>query len=123
MVISGIYKITCKPNEKVYIGQSANILKRWQQHIDKFLGGKESFSQRGLQEDLQRYSLEQFKFEIIKICKEDELKGFEIAYINLYRSYNPEYGYNRLSDKCIKNENDRGKYWGSSHGLKLNSEG
>lgn len=31
--ISGIYKITNLVNNKVYIGQSVNIRKRWNQHV------------------------------------------------------------------------------------------
>ena len=30
----GIYKITNKINNKVYIGESLNILRRWDEHID-----------------------------------------------------------------------------------------
>ena len=30
--ITGIYKITNKNNGKIYIGQSQNILLRWEQH-------------------------------------------------------------------------------------------
>ena len=42
-MISGIYKITNKINNKVYVGQSTNLNKRWSMHkysFNTFINGK-----------------------------------------------------------------------------------
>jgi len=38
--IIGIYKITNTKNNKVYIGESNNIYKRWKEHIDDLNNNK-----------------------------------------------------------------------------------
>jgi len=63
----GIYKIT-SPSGKIYIGQSINIFKRWVYH-------KKLYSNQTpkLYLSLKKYGFENHKFEIIEICKIEEL--------------------------------------------------
>ena len=87
--ITGIYKITNKDNGKIYIGQSQNILLRWEQHKQ----GYQTLS--GWYEDARNESesIDDFSFEVIQECKKEELDELEIYWINYYDSI--KQGYNR----------------------------
>ena len=84
----GIYKITNTINNKVYIGQSIDIGRRWVQH-------KNSSLDYPLYNDFRSFGLNNFKFEIICECKRLELDELELKYINQYNSFNSKYGYNQ----------------------------
>jgi len=71
--IIGIYKITNKVNGKVYIGESNNIYKRWQEHIDELNNNKHHSHK--LQSDWNKYGEENFTFEIL-----EELQKLDKAY-------------------------------------------
>ena len=109
--LCGIYKITNNINGKVYIGQSINIKERWNDHI-KSLNRKDSHSIL-LQRAWNKYKQENFSFEILELCSENELDNVEVKYIEFYDSinngYNIEPGGNknkRLSDETKKKIGD-----------------
>lgn len=89
-VICGIYKITNKINGKPYIGQSVSINNRWSVHKatkDNYL----------IHRALQKYGRNNFSFEILEECSEQELDEKEIYYIAKYNSCiyaENGYGYN-----------------------------
>jgi group I intron endonuclease len=84
---SGIYKITNKINNKVYIGQSINIEKR-------FFGEKNGrLPNKHLRSSFKKYGLDNFKFEIIEEC--NNLDEREQYWIQHYNSSNRECGYNK----------------------------
>jgi group I intron endonuclease len=87
--ISGIYKITNLVNKKIYIGQSTNILSRWE--AEKHGYGVNPH----LQNSIQKYGIDKFSFEIIKECQECDLDTFESFFIFVYCSFNDRYGYNK----------------------------
>lgn len=88
--ICGIYLIT-SPTNKIYIGQSINILNRWKYHKYSFkLNTKISNS-------FKKYGFENHKFEIICECDETELNELEIFYIKKYNSFNSKIGLNLKS--------------------------
>lgn len=66
----GIYKITCIKNNKTYIGQTDYFVRRCSQHL-KLLKNKKHNCKK-LQEDVNIYGLDNFKFEII--VNENNLK-------------------------------------------------
>lgn len=72
----GIYKITNKINNKSYIGQSIDILKRFNSHKYK--------SDTLIGRDIQKYGEENFELEILEECDVSELDEKEIYYINKY---------------------------------------
>lgn len=88
----GIYKITNLVNNKIYIGKSKNIEKRWKQHIDEAYHG----SQRLLCKAIRKYKECNFSFQIIEsipIEKYDKISSSrEIYWIAYYDSY--KQGYN-----------------------------
>ena len=89
--ICGIYQITNKINNKIYVGQSIDIERRWNQH--KY--GKGNIIVRNA---IQKYGLDNFEFEILEtiefttknevvnLLTELEQKWFDIKepYINGY---------------------------------------
>ncbi len=81
-----IYKITNLINHKIYIGQSVNPSKRWQDHINGY-NNEISLIHRAI----KKYGVENFSFEIIGWFKDYNEK--EKEYINFYKSLAP-YGYN-----------------------------
>lgn len=87
--ISGVYKITCLINNKVYIGKSKHILKRWKEHESG------TDASRKLRDAVENHGLDNFSFEVIEEnYDEKECGELELEYILKYRSYNPKYGYN-----------------------------
>ena len=94
--MSGIYKITNKVNNKVYIGQSINIEGRFYQHkncLNRNVGHNSHF-----QNAWNKYGEENFEFELIHIVSNvEELNDLEIYYIKKYNSNNPKFGYNITS--------------------------
>jgi group I intron endonuclease len=92
----GIYIIKNVLNNKVYIGSSLNIQKRWKYHI-YYLKIKKHHSillQRAWDLDGE----EKFLFEILEALEDKTLLlQREQYYLDLYKSYIPEYGYNLCS--------------------------
>lgn len=84
----GIYKITNTINNKSYIGQSINIASRWAEH--KRLSATKD--QRIIYRAIRKYGLENFTFEVLEECQEEELNNREIYWINFFDSF--ENGYN-----------------------------
>jgi group I intron endonuclease len=105
--LCGIYKIINNVNGKVYIGQSINIKERWNDHI-KSLNRGDSHSIL-LQRAWNKYKQDNFSFEVLELCSEDELDNVEVKYIEFYdainNGYNIEPGGNKnkhLSDETKK---------------------
>lgn len=91
----GIYKIENLLSHKIYIGQSVNIERRWQQHC-------RTSGQSRIAKAIQKYGKNNFSFEILEQCLIDELNEKEDFYIQYYHSLVPN-GYNVV-------ENNSGKH-------------
>lgn len=78
----GIYKIENKLNGNVYIGQSVNIERRWQDHKKR---RKDSSSIIG--RAFLKHGISNFDFSVIEMCLKDELNDREIHWITHYNSY------------------------------------
>lgn len=101
----GVYKITCIPNGKIYIGSSKNIDKRWRKHIDELR--YQEHPNKFLQQDYNLYGEDKFKFEIIEFCPEDERLALEQEYINHYQPFaHLNIGYNIYQKVSGYNENN-----------------
>lgn len=87
----GIYKITNKINNKVYIGQSSDIKRRWRTHRQSF---KNKRKDTVLTKAFQKYGIENFTFEVLEECDISELDCKEQFYIEYYDSYNQGYNMN-----------------------------
>ena len=90
----GIYIITNEINKKVYIGLSKDILDRLNnRHLVALR--KNKHGNKRLQRSFNKHKEENFTFNILELCEENKLSEHEIYWINFYKSYNPEYGYNK----------------------------
>lgn len=81
MKITGIYKIT-SPSNRIYIGQSINILNRFKQYKYFY----EDFSKCLIQKSIKKYGYTNHIFEVIEQCNEDRLNEREIYWIDFYKS-------------------------------------
>ncbi len=85
----GIYKIENLVNHKIYIGQSIEIERRWQKHLnanDDFL----------IHKALRKYGKENFSFTILEECNKEELNEKENYWITYYNCIIPN-GYNMIN--------------------------
>lgn len=90
----GIYKITCKVNKKIYIGQSLNVENRYKAHVN-------NHTNKNLKDDyktkfyraLRKHGIENFTFEIIEVVEDPtQLNQREAYWIKYYDSF--KNGYN-----------------------------
>jgi len=90
-----IYKITNIITGKCYIGETIqhNYQRRWQKHLNS-LKYKEGCPL--LKSSMKKHGIENFKFEILIICFDQDLVRYEKEYIKKYNSQVPN-GYNILS--------------------------
>jgi group I intron endonuclease len=88
--IIGIYKIT-NPNNKIYIGQSRDVLSRI-----KYYKGIHCKGQPKLYSSLKKYGWDRHAFKIICQCEESNLNKLEIHYANLFNVYDKDYGLNLI---------------------------
>lgn len=93
---SGVYKITNKINEKVYIGESENISKRWIEH--RCPSKIERVSHLPIGRAFLKYGFENFVFEIIEELPPDKdiLLIREKYWKDFYKSYDSKFGYNSI---------------------------
>lgn len=85
--INGIYKITCKSNNKCYIGKSVNLNKRLHNHYYDLTNNKHHSIY--LQNSFNKYGVNDFIINIVIAGKftQEELSDLEKKYINYYDSY------------------------------------
>lgn len=89
--LTGIYMIRCKPNGKVYVGQSTNIERRFKEHRKHLNGGYHT--NKELQKDWNDYEEDNFEFKVIQKCKEEDLDELEILHTEQLDSF--KNGYNK----------------------------
>jgi hypothetical protein len=89
---SGIYKIINKTNNKIYIGSSKNIRKRWKGH--RTLLNKEKHYNEHLLAAYKKYGKENFIWEVVEFIDVDKLQEREQYWINFFESSDREKGYN-----------------------------
>lgn len=89
--VCGIYKITNINDMKCYVGQSVDIANRFTQHCRCGCGIKTPKDNK-LYAAMLKNGLDQFTFEIVEICPQEELNEKEKYYIDVYNSVN--YGFN-----------------------------
>lgn len=89
----GIYKIENLINHKVYIGQSISIENRLKQHKSDLKNNRHTNSH--LQSSWNKYGEENFIFEIIDLCTEEQLNEKEIYWIEYYGGKNNQLNFNQ----------------------------
>jgi group I intron endonuclease len=96
-IYTGIYKIT-SPSGKIYIGQSINIVKRWNEH-------KLSKDNKKLHNSLRKYGSDSHIFEIIEECDTSSLNDRERFFQEKYNVI----GVNGLNHKLTNTSDKSGK--------------
>lgn len=86
----GIYKITNINNQKTYIGKTVKFLDRWRTHAKRGCGIERIAGK--LYDAMFEEGLENFTWEVIKVCEKEEQGEEEKYWINYFKS--DEYGYN-----------------------------
>ena len=94
---TGIYKITNQLDSKVYIGQAVNLTERLKTHIKAGLGIDTPNS--NLYKAMRHDGVENFSFEIIEYCTQQELNNKEKFWINYFSSQ--DWGYNMTSGGAV----------------------
>jgi group I intron endonuclease len=104
-----IYLIKNIVNNKVYVGSAVNISKRWSRHKKDLAKGKHHSCL--LQRAWDKYGEQNFKFEVIEeVLNPQHLVSYEQVYLDYYKSYESDRGYNIC------------KIAGSPYGLKHTKE-
>ena len=81
--MTGIYKITNLINNKIYIGQSVDIKRRWYYYTNP----PEVLDYRSkIISAIKKYGIKNFKFEVLEECAIEDLDKREYYYINFYDS-------------------------------------
>lgn len=95
-MVTGIYRIYNKVENKNYIGSSVNILSRWQEHYKQ--GVTATYF-----EDIFHFTLNQypndFTFSILEICGQEDLQKREEYWMGYYNSIKE--GYNKISSGYV----------------------
>lgn len=89
--VCGIYKITCIPNGRVYIGSSINIHSRWEKH-QCGLNTQKHYNKH-LLSAYNKYGKDNFLWEIIEECDRDVLWDREQHYLDVLQPFD-EKGFN-----------------------------
>ena len=87
----GIYKITNNINNKIYIGQSIDIYRRFKEHIREARLNK---SNMPIHKAFIKYGIKNFSLVVLEKCEENMLDELEIYYISKLDSTNKNIGYN-----------------------------
>ena len=90
MKISAVYKITNTITGDCYIGSSKNVKKRWLDHKCQSRWNDNPNNQ--LYQDMRKYGVDKFEFEILAEVEEGKLKDAEQKFIETlkptYNNYN-----------------------------------
>lgn len=92
MALRGIYKITNKVNNKVYIGQTSDFYKRHREHLQHLTNNVHV--NKHLQNAWNKYGDENFIFEFIEICDDDTITCREQYWIDFYGGIDSPNTYN-----------------------------
>ena len=88
--ISAVYKITNTVTNDFYIGSSNNIKRRWNEHKRQSIWNEQPNKQ--LYQDMQKFGVDKFEFEVLEIVEADKLKEAEQQFIEklkpTYNNYN-----------------------------------
>lgn len=93
----GVYKITCKINNKSYIGSSINIITRLSNHMNR---ETRKYPHHIFYKDVIKYKYNNFTFEVLEECTADKLLEREQYW---YDKLKPEYNIIR-PNKCSFND-------------------
>lgn len=89
----GIYLITNTITNKVYIGQSIQIERRWSEHKARAFNNNANCYDNPLYRSIRKYGVDAFVLSIICECEPEQLNELEAYYITKFDCVSPK-GYN-----------------------------
>jgi group I intron endonuclease len=89
---SGVYRISCTANRKVYIGSALNVRKRLGGHRARLKAG--AHINAHLQGAWNKYGSEAFTYTLLEETRPEFLIALEQSYIDIYDAANRERGFN-----------------------------
>lgn len=98
--ISAVYKITNTVTGEFYIGSSKNVKRRWRDHRCSY--NWKRLPNLPLYQDMQKYGVDKFKFEIVCSIMPECLKQVEQDCIELMKP-----SYNQMNAKGLNVERDK----------------
>ena len=85
--ISGVYRITNTVTGDFYIGSSNDVRRRWKEH--KIPSRWKNYPNSQLYQDMKKYGVDKFEFEVIAEVEEEKLKETEQEFIETLKpTYN-----------------------------------
>ena len=97
MKISGVYRITNTVTGDFYIGSSKNVKRRWSSH--KWSSVWKKYPNNPMYQNMQKYGVDKFEFEIIAEVEPDKLKETEQQFIETLKPT-----YNQMNAKGLNIE-------------------
>ena len=88
-IISAVYKIMNIVTGDFYVGSSRNVMKRWTEH--KYPSTWKRYPNKPLYQDMQKYGVENFRFQLLCSVMPEYLTQVEQEYIEML---NPTYNSN-----------------------------
>jgi group I intron endonuclease len=104
-MLTGIYILKNKLNNKVYIGQSTDIKRRLLAHKNGPFNPKNNCYTLPIYKAIRYYGLKNFQFKILELCKKNDLNDKEKFWISFYKSNDYMYGYNLTGGGFDSSEN------------------
>jgi len=122
---SGIYKIKCCSNSKIYIGSSFNIESRLKKHFTQLKN--QNHINPHLQSAYNKYGCNDFISEIIELCSVEDLISREQFWMDFTKCYDRKIGFNncRMADRPLgyrHTDEAKKKMSKSKRGKKLTQE-
>ena len=116
-IISGVYKITNTITGDFYIGSSKNVKQRWRSHKCKSVWKRQPNNQ--MYQDMQKYGLESFIFEVLEEAEEEKLKEKEQQFIEMLQ---PTYNSNRAKGWDFERRKESNKKYQKSEKRKKSNK-
>ena len=84
-MICAVYIIRCSANNRIYVGSSLHVLRRWNDHKRKLERGVHR--SRHLQRAFRKHGMEAFSMEILEHCTPETVLGREQHYLDTLRPF------------------------------------
>jgi group I intron endonuclease len=110
--MQAIYQIRNKINNKLYIGSTNNVRKRWNNHRSKLNNKRHENSY--LQAAWDKYGEENFEFSILEQVTDQNRIEKEIFYLQETKSYERNIGYN-FDKNPIDKSGKNNPFYGKTH--------